>query len=112
MSWALDDSNLINVFGKPHAVVPLALEIARRWRSLRRRRGAVMRLEHGSVPQPCPTKSPAHVGQVVGTWFGPPSGTTFYAMHPMAEQRLMAGASPCPHQTPGPRPTLKHRSDP
>jgi hypothetical protein len=29
MSWSLDDSNLINVFGEPEAVVPLAHEIAR-----------------------------------------------------------------------------------
>jgi hypothetical protein len=28
MSWALDESNLIIVFGQPQAVVPLALEIA------------------------------------------------------------------------------------
>ena len=28
MSWALDESNLINVFGRPQAVVPLAIEIA------------------------------------------------------------------------------------
>jgi hypothetical protein len=29
MSWALDDSNLINVFGEPQAVVPLAHEVAK-----------------------------------------------------------------------------------
>jgi hypothetical protein len=29
MSWALDDSNRIDVFGQPQAVVPLATEIAR-----------------------------------------------------------------------------------
>jgi hypothetical protein len=29
MSWALDESNLINVFGDPQVVVPLAREIAR-----------------------------------------------------------------------------------
>lgn len=29
MSWSLDDSNMINVFGEPEAVVPLAHEIAR-----------------------------------------------------------------------------------
>jgi hypothetical protein len=29
MSWSLDDSNLINVFGEPQAVIPLAREIAR-----------------------------------------------------------------------------------
>jgi hypothetical protein len=28
MSWTLDGSNLIDVFGQPQAVVPLALEIA------------------------------------------------------------------------------------
>lgn len=28
MSWSLDDSNLINVFGDPQAVVPLAQELA------------------------------------------------------------------------------------
>jgi hypothetical protein len=29
MSWALDGSNLINVFGQPQTVVPLAREIAK-----------------------------------------------------------------------------------
>ncbi len=29
MSWALDESNLINVFGEPQAVIPLAHEIAK-----------------------------------------------------------------------------------
>jgi hypothetical protein len=29
MSWSLDDSNLINVFGQPEAVVPLAQDIAK-----------------------------------------------------------------------------------
>ena len=29
MSWSMDDSNLINVFGEPETVVPLAQEIAR-----------------------------------------------------------------------------------
>jgi hypothetical protein len=29
MSWSMDDSNLIHVFGEPRAVVPLAHEIAR-----------------------------------------------------------------------------------
>src|SRR3954451_957850 len=28
MSWSLDDSNLINMFGDPRAVIPLAHEIA------------------------------------------------------------------------------------
>jgi hypothetical protein len=28
MSWSLDDSNLINVFGQPQAVVQVAIEIA------------------------------------------------------------------------------------
>jgi hypothetical protein len=29
MSWAMDEANLISVFGEPQAVVPLAHEIAR-----------------------------------------------------------------------------------
>ena len=29
MDWSLDDSNLINVFGEPQVIVPLAHEIAR-----------------------------------------------------------------------------------
>jgi hypothetical protein len=29
MSWSLDDSNLINVFGEPQAVIPLAFDIAK-----------------------------------------------------------------------------------
>ena len=29
MSWSMDDSNLIHVFGEPESVVPLAQEIAR-----------------------------------------------------------------------------------
>ena len=29
MSWAMDDSNLINVFGEPQGVVPIAHEIAK-----------------------------------------------------------------------------------
>jgi hypothetical protein len=28
MSWAEDESNLINVFGEPQAVIPLAREVA------------------------------------------------------------------------------------
>jgi hypothetical protein len=28
MSWAMDDSNLVNVFGEPQTVIPLAHEIA------------------------------------------------------------------------------------
>jgi hypothetical protein len=29
MSWSMDDSNLIHVFGEPRSVIPLAQEIAR-----------------------------------------------------------------------------------